>query len=112
MSWFPPAAFVSQFSDHVLAADLPELPVERREAATSFVMSRMERLPSPVKLGVTMVATGAGVAGRVVGTRRVVSALRRFPLPLVGEYVRLVRSLAYAFIWERWPSTGPAGEAR
>ncbi len=43
-----------------------------------------------------------GVAG---GRRTVVGVLARRPLPLLGEYVRLVRSLAYAYVWETWPDT-------
>ena len=26
-------------------------------------------------------------------------------LPLLGEYPRLIRSLGYAYVWERWPDT-------
>ena len=28
---------------------------------------------------------------------------------MLGEYVRLVRSLAYAYVWETWPDTAPDG---
>ena len=31
------------------------------------------------------------------------------PLPLVGEFPRLVRSLGFAYIWETWPDTSPSG---
>ena len=34
------------------------------------------------------------------------------PLPLLGEYVRLIRSLGYAYVWETWPQTRPTGAAQ
>jgi hypothetical protein len=33
----------------------------------------------------------------------------RLPLPFIGEYPRLSRSLAVAYIWEHWPHTTPTG---
>ena len=33
----------------------------------------------------------------------------RIPLPFVSEYPRLIRSLAFAYVWERWPDTKPDG---
>jgi hypothetical protein len=111
MSWIPPAGFVAAFSGEVLAADLPNLPIERRAAAVEFIGARVEGLPSPMRLGVATAAVAMGAVARLVGTRRVVAALRRWPIPVLGEYLRLVRSLGYAFVWERWPTTGPRGEA-
>ena len=37
--------------------------------------------------------------------------LARRPLPVAGEYVRLMRSLTYAYIWETWPDTSAIGPA-
>jgi hypothetical protein len=110
MSSMPPAGLVAAFSGEVLAADLPNLPPERRAAAVDFIAARVARLPTPMRLGVGAVAVATGIAARVVGTRRVVAVLRRRPLPVLGEYLRLVRSLGYAFVWEQWPATGPRGE--
>lgn len=62
-----------------------------------------------MRLGVSAVAFAVGAAARVVGTGRVVAVLRRWPVPLVSEYVRLVRSLAYAHVWEHWPDSGADG---
>jgi hypothetical protein len=47
-----------------------------------------------------------------VGRRRVVRLLAARPLPVVGDYVRLVRSLTYAYVWETWPATAADGAAR
>ena len=35
----------------------------------------------------------------------------RRPLPLAGDYVRLVRSLGYAYVWDAWPDTSPDGSS-
>jgi hypothetical protein len=111
MSSMPPGGFVAAFSGEVLAADLPNLPPERRAAAVDFIGARVGGLPTPMRFGVGAVALATGVAGRVVGTRRVVAVLRRWPIPVLADYLRLVRSLGYAFVWEQWPASGPRGEA-
>jgi hypothetical protein len=110
MSRRPTLRLVSRFSDALLVADLPALPNERRREVTAFIRRRLQDLPSPMRLGVGAVALGTGAAGAVVGTDRVVGLLRRWPVPLAADYVRLVRSLAYAYVWDRWPATGPRGE--
>jgi hypothetical protein len=33
----------------------------------------------------------------------------KLPLPFVGEYPRLMRSLGFAYVWEHWPTTTPTG---
>jgi hypothetical protein len=106
------ARVVGRFADAVLRADLPELPEDRLADTIAFVVRRVRGMPSPMRLGVGTVAATVGAVGAVVGDRRVAAVLRRFALPLTGEYVRLVRSLAYAYVWERWPSTSAAGAAR
>ena len=45
----------------------------------------------------------------VGGTRHVVRVLASRPLPVAGEYARLVRSLTYAYVWETWPDTTRSG---
>jgi hypothetical protein len=62
-----------------------------------------------MRLGVGIVAAGVGGIARVAGTRRTVAFLARHPLPLLGEYVRLLRSLAYAYVWDTWPDTTSTG---
>jgi len=100
---------VAPFSDQLLALDLPDLDEDRRRQVVAFVARRVDGLPSPMKAGVTVVALAVDGLGRALGRRRVVGVLGRRPLPVLGEYVRLVRSLAYAFIWETWPDTTPTG---
>ncbi|MFZ9629922.1 MAG: hypothetical protein ACO3C1_11295 [Ilumatobacteraceae bacterium] len=76
------------------------------------MVHRVERLPDFTRLGVTVIAAVVrGLMSLPAGwelARRATS----LPLPLVGEYPRLVRSLAWAYIWEHWPATGPSGASR
>jgi len=109
MAAFPPARLVADFSDHVIAADLPALPAERRADVVAFAGRRIAGLPSPMKLGVGIVALVVGGLGRVVGMERLAGLLARRPLPVFGDYVRLVRSLSFAYVWETWPSTAADG---
>jgi hypothetical protein len=75
----------------------------------SFVCRRAKQTPGPLRTGVVLLAGVAGLAERVVDADRVTDFLRTTSLPLVGELGRLVRSLAFAFVWETWPSTDPSG---
>ncbi len=109
MPTFPPAGAIAKFSDRLIAFDLPSLPVDRRLEVVAFTGRRIQLLPSPLRLGVGLVAAAVGAIGRVVGTTRVAGFAARRPLPVLGEYVRLVRSLAYAYVWENWPATAAAG---
>jgi hypothetical protein len=47
----------------------------------------------------------------VPGGRRLARALASKPIPVLGEYPRLIRSLGYAYVWDRWPDTSPTGRA-
>jgi hypothetical protein len=109
MPTFPPQDLVAEFCEQVIAHDLPDLPPERRAATVAFASRRVAGLPSPMKVAVGAVALLVGGISRVVGTRRVVGLLARRPLPVAGEYVRLMRSLTDAFIWETWPDTSATG---
>lgn len=111
MVGFPPTRLVAAFSDQVLANDLPALPPDRRAEVVAFAGRRIAGLPSPMKVGVGLVSVIVGAAGRLVGLPRLVRVLAAHPLPVVGDYVRLVRSLGYAYIWETWPTTRPDGSA-
>ena len=62
-----------------------------------------------MKVGVTAVAALVAILGKVVGGARLTALLARHPVPLFGEYVRLVRSLTYAYVWDTWPHTDPTG---
>ena len=103
------SGYVAAFCDEVLVHDLPDLPTERRAEVVAFARRRIRGLPSPMRVGVGAVAVGVAGAGRVVGLGRLVRLLASRPLPIVGEYVRLVRSLGYAYVWETWPATTPTG---
>jgi hypothetical protein len=111
MAGFTPTRLIATFSDEVIAHDLPALPAERRAEVVGFAGRRIAGLPSPMKLGVGVVAVVVGVAGRLIGLSRLVRLLAARPLPVVGDYVRLVRSLGYAYVWETWPATGADGSA-
>jgi hypothetical protein len=110
MSTFPPRSLIAEFSAQVVAHDLPDLPPDRRAATVAFAGRRIDGLPSPMRLAVGIVAVVVGVVGRVAGTARVVGLLADRPLPVLGEYVRLVRSLTYAYVWETWPDTSVSGQ--
>jgi hypothetical protein len=109
MPTFPPRGLVAEFCEQVVVHDLPDLPPDRRRTTVEFAVRRIAGLPSPMQLAVGAVALAAGGVGRVAGARRLVAMLARRPVPIAGEYVRLVRSLAYAFIWETWPDTSATG---
>ncbi len=112
MASFPPPGPVTTFCDELVRRDLPELPDAQRAEVVAFTRRRIARLPSPMRLGVGAVAVLVGAAGRVLGVARVTAFLAARPLPVLGEYVRLVRSLAYAYVWETWPATAPTGGRR
>jgi hypothetical protein len=109
MPTFPPRGLVADFCEQVLAHDLPDLPPDRRDVTVAFATRRIAGLPSPMKVAVGLVAVGVGGVGTLVGTGRVARLLAARPLPVAGEYVRLMRSLTYAYIWERWPDTSASG---
>lgn len=72
-------------------------------------MRRVDGLPSVMRIGVLMIAAVLRVALALPGGAAMLRVLARTPLPLVGEYVRLIRSLGYAYVWETWPDTRPDG---
>lgn len=109
MPSFPPPGPIAAFCDELLAQDLPDLPADRRAEVVGFTGRRIAALPSPMRIGVGAVALVVEAVGRVVGRRRVTGLLGARPVPVLGEYVRLVRSLAYAYVWETWPTTTPTG---
>ena len=104
-----PMWMFAEFCDRLVAHDLPDLPPERRSDVVAFAGRRVDHLPSPMRVGVGVVAAVVGALGRVVGQGRVARLLARHPVPVFGEYVRLVRSLAYAYVWDTWPDTSVTG---
>ena len=109
MTTFPPRRLVSELCDQLVAIDLPDLPAARRHAAVDFATHRVTTMPSPLRAGVGVVASVVGLAARIGGRRRVAGVLADHSLPGAGEYVRVLRSLVHAFVWERWPDTSPTG---
>ena len=104
-----PTEHVRPFADWLLARDLPGLGDERRRDAVGFVARRVDGLPAPMALGVGSIAMVVRVLLAAPGGRAVVGFVAARPLPLVGEYVRLVRSLGYAYVWDAWPDTRSDG---
>lgn len=100
---------VGAFSDRVLARDLPDLTGDRRAETVAFVERRIASMPSPMRTGVALVAVVVEGLGRLLGRDRLAGLLAARPLPVAGDYVRLVRSLSYAYVWETWPDTTPTG---
>jgi hypothetical protein len=107
----PSAPLVGPFADRLLALDFPGLEPSRRSEAVDFAVRRVDGLPSIMRFGVLVI--GAAVHGllRLPGTSRTLGFLARTSLPLLGEYVRLVRSLGYAYVFETWPTTRADGSA-
>jgi hypothetical protein len=109
LSAFAPPGSIADFANHLVVHDLPGLPDDRRADTVAFAGRRIAHLPSPMKVGVTAVAALVAIVGKVVGDARLTVLLARHPIPLFGEYVRLVRSLTYAYVWDTWPNTDPTG---
>lgn len=105
----PVRPVVAPVAEHLLRTDLPGLPDERRRRVIAFTCDRVEGLPDLTRLGVLSVAWVVRGLCSLPGGRRAVTALAHRPVPLVAEYVRLLRSLATAHVWETWPDTQPDG---
>jgi hypothetical protein len=103
---------VGPFAEMLLTADLPHLAVERRTEVARFVGRRIDTMPSFTRFGVMVIA----LCYRALIAVPMGCAAARFfmskPLPIVGEYPRLIRSLGYAYVWEHWPDTAPSGARR
>ena len=111
MRQVPAFPVVGSFAERLLAQDLPDLGAAQRRAAIGFVAHRVEGLPSFTRFGVLVLGSIFRGLLAVPGGWAVARILIKLPLPLVAEYPRLVRSLAFAYIWEHWPDTSPVGAA-
>src|SRR5215468_8053497 len=109
MTAFSSRGLVRPFAQRLLAVDLPGLDEPRRDEVTEFALRRVDELPSVLRAGLTCIAAPMRVVVMVPGSGRFIAWLIRHPVPLLGEYVRVIRSLAYTYIWERWPQTQPDG---
>jgi len=100
---------VRPFAQRLLLADLPGLSPDRRDEVSDFAVRRVDDLPSVLRLGVHVIAAPMRLLAAVPGSGNAILWLIHHPLPLIGEYVRMVRSLAYTYVWEHWPQTLPDG---
>jgi hypothetical protein len=100
---------LAPFADALIAHDLPALPVDRRRASIEFALARVGVMPGPMRSGVILIAVAIRLAVALAGAEPVVRATATSRLPLVAEYVRLHRSLVYAYVWETWPATHADG---
>lgn len=98
-----------RFAARVLAAELPDLPDERAVDTIGFVCHRAAQTAGPSRLGVIVLAATVGASERAVDPAMSTAFLRTTSLPFVSELARLVRSLAFAYVWETWPDTSPTG---
>jgi hypothetical protein len=104
------AGSFGKFADELLQIELPELPADRRLATVEFVCRRANQVPTPLRMGITMLSLGVAAGQRLLGVERSTRLLQHSPLPFVGELARMVRSLGFAFVWEHWPDTSPTGD--
>ena len=100
---------IGPFADLLLAADLPQLPVERRAEVVRFVQQRVNLVPSFTRFGITVIGLLYRALIAIPGGRRTAQLLASRPVPVLGEYPRLIRSLGYTYVWEQWPDTRPSG---
>ena len=100
---------VGPFTDRLLADDLPDLAPQRRAEVVNFVAGRVDIMPSFTRFGVLTLGVVFRVVMALPGGWAMAKVLMRLPLPFVGEFPRLSRSLAVAYIWEQWPNTLPSG---
>jgi hypothetical protein len=100
---------VGAFAERLLAADLPDLSASRRREVVAFVARRVDSMPSFTRFGVLAIGSVFRVLMALPAGWTIAKALMALPLPFVGEYPRLTRSLAVAYVWEHWPDTTPTG---
>ena len=100
---------LGSFAERLLLVDLPDLPAARRTEVVAFIAHRVDGLPSFTRFGVLVLGFVFRGLLATPGGWRLATILTRLPLPLVAEYPRLIRSLAFAYVWENWPSTSITG---
>ncbi len=105
----PALPVIRSFAERLLQADLPDLPSANRALAVNFVAHRVDHLPSFTRFGVIVLAGFFRSLLALPAGFTVAKAMIKLPLPLVAEYPRLIRSLAFAYVWETWPTTTATG---
>ena len=96
---------LAPFAEALVAQDLPALPPDRRRSAVEFTVARVGVMPGPMRVGVLAIAAAVRAVILLAGAGRTARVLADTSVPLIGEYVRLHRSLVYAYVWETWPTT-------
>jgi len=96
----------------LLAADFPDLPSDRRAEVVRFVERRAATVPSFTRFGVAVIGEFYRILLAAPGGERIVRSLSARSIPVIGDYPRLIRSLGYAYIWDRWPDTTATGDQR
>ena len=98
---------VTPFASDLLQHDFCDLDRRVRDETVAFIVRRLEIIPSIARLGVIVIAAVVRLLMLALPLRVCLGLVTR--VPLASEYVRLLRSLAFARIWETEPSTGPTG---
>jgi hypothetical protein len=109
MRQVPALPVVGSFAERLLASDLPDLPPPARREVVAFIARRVDGLPSFTRFGVFVLGSVFRALLAVPGGWSIARLVMKLPLPLVSEYPRLMRSLAFAYVWEHWPTTTPTG---
>lgn len=111
MPHVPALPVIGSFAERLLLSDLPDLEAARRKAVIDFIAHRVDHLPSFTRFGVIVLGSMFRLLLALPGGFSIARIVIKLPLPLISEYPRLVRSLAFAYVWETWPSTTPSGLA-
>ncbi len=107
----PTLPVIGSFAERLLLSDLPDLDAARRQLVIEFIAHRVDHLPSFTRVGVMALGSFFRVLLALPGGFNIARVVMRLPLPLVSEYPRLLRSLAFAYVWETWPNTTSTGLA-
>lgn len=108
----PLERIVAPFADLQLAGELPRLPADRRDEVVRFIERRVRVVPSFTRFGIIVIALAYRALIAVPCGRRAARFVAGRPIPVIGEYPRLIRSLGFAYVWDRWPDTMPDGSPR
>jgi len=103
---------VAPVADVLLAADFPDLPSDRRAEVVRFVERRASTVPSFTRFGVAVIGAFYRILLAAPSGERIVRSFAARSIPVIGDYPRLIRSLGYAYIWDRWPDTTATGGQR
>ncbi len=105
----PVTRSIDTFSRFLAGRELPGLDSAHHDPVVAFVQMRCAGLASITRFGVAVIAAIFGLLMSLPGGRRVVAWLCDHPLPILGEYPRLIRSLTFAYVFETWPSAQADG---